>query len=89
MRGWVGLVLACGAAGLGIWLRCRWLARATAHVESLIRPPVTKFETADDQLRVVTEQRRKAADSLRARAAHVDSGAKVSDVLRIVKGDKS
>ena len=47
--------------------------------------PVPRFEGHDEALRLRTEARRKAADGIRRRAASVESGAKVSDVLRVVK----
>lgn len=71
-----------------IWWRKRWLKQAALHVDAAIRPlgpEHYRFTGHDEPLRLRTEKRRKAADGLRGQAAHVDSGAPVSDVLRRVK----
>jgi len=83
---WLLLLLPGGSLiYLAVWLRRRWMAREAATVAALIVPPRQVFAGQDDALRVRTEARRKAADAIRARAAHVESGARVSDVLRRVK----
>jgi hypothetical protein len=79
------LVLALGLV-LRAWRR-RQATRDAAQVDALIaakgaRP---RFTGHDDRLRVKTHQRREAADRFRRKAAHVESGAPVSDVLRLVK----
>lgn len=84
------VLLALGGFLVGVYVVARWLrqratAREVARIDGLIRPPVLKFAKHDDNLRLRTEQRRKAADGLRTRAAHVDSGSSVSDLLRRVK----
>lgn len=50
-----------------------------------IKPPVQKFTGHDEGLAKLTRQRREAADQIRRRAVHVESGAAVSDVLRLVR----
>jgi hypothetical protein len=68
-----------------VWLRRRWMRRAAAHADCLISAPVRKFDASDEGLRARTLKRRKAADDIRKRAAKVETGAPVSDVLRAVK----
>lgn len=50
-----------------------------------IKPPRYSFTGSDEQLAARTRIRRDAADAIRSRAAKVESGAKVGDILRIVK----
>lgn len=70
-------------------VRRRWLAQERAAVEARITKnrAVAKpaFAIADDRLRVNTIERRKTAERLRARAAHVESGASAAQILRAVK----
>lgn len=70
-----------------VWLRRRWIARDAAAIDALIVPPTygAGMTKQNDALRLRTEARRKAADAIRSRAAHVETGASVSDVLRRVK----
>lgn len=73
---------------LAFWLHRRLRARESdSMITRLILPPIygKGMETHDDALRVKTEVRRKAAAAIRMRAAHVESGAPVKDVLRLVK----
>jgi hypothetical protein len=69
--------------------RRRWLDRERVAVDQRIQAnrAQTKpdFAIADDRLRVNTIERRKTADRLRARAAHVESGASAAQTLRAVK----
>lgn len=44
-----------------------------------------RFAGHDDSLRVKTEAKRQAADRMRTRAARVETGSKVSEILRMVK----
>lgn len=97
MPSWRSLVLLGVLPGGGLlllavvahWLRRRWIAADAARVDALIaanRPTHKKgFDEHDEQLRKRTEARRDAADRIRRRAAHVESGARASDVLRMVK----
>lgn len=70
-----------------VFLRCRWLHAEGAAVDQRIAAnrAVPLFTTSDDRLRVNTIERRKTADRLRARAAHVESGASTAQILRAVK----
>lgn len=80
------LVLIGGLAiTAGVWLRRRSLARDLTRVIAEIRPPTYRFTGLDEPLRKRTEAKRKAADAIRSRAALVETGAPVSDVLRLVK----
>ncbi len=82
----VALVLPFGSLiALGIWLRRRWLARASDALDAQIKPPRIVYASSDEPLRKRTEARRKAADGIRRRASIVESGSPVSDVLRRVK----
>ncbi len=53
-------------------------------IDTLIKPPREIFTGCDDALRVRTEKRRLAANGLRQRAQRVETGAPVSDVLRMI-----
>ena len=66
----------------------RRLARRYPDHALQIRPPVQSFEGFDPDVREATNKRRAAADAIRTRAAHVETGARVADVLRIVKGTR-
>lgn len=73
---------------LAFWLRRRLHARESdPNIARLIVPPIYRkgMTTHDEALRLRTEARRKAADAIRSRAAHVESGAPVKDVLRMVR----
>lgn len=79
-------------AGLSLVAVAIWTAwllrRAAQRVEDAglaIRPPVYRFTGSDEALAVRTRKRREAADAIRVRAAKVETGAKVSDVLKLVK----
>ncbi len=76
-----GLIL----AGLRRRRRVAWHEADT--LAARIVPPVYKpgMTMMDDRLRVRSLARRQAADSLKARARHVDSGSPVSQILRRVK----
>lgn len=75
----------------GIWLRRRWIASEEASERARVDAAIAAkgqrqiFTGHDESLRLKTEARRRAADAIRSRAAHVESGAKAADVLRIVK----
>lgn len=62
-----------------------WWTPKDKEIDTLIKPPRVLFAGSDEGLRERTDKRRKAADSIRRRAAGLDAGAKVSDVLRAVK----
>lgn len=68
-----------------------WFDWLFGHTDTLvktepeIRPPVYRFTGSDEALAVRTRARRTASDAMRARAARVDGGAKVGDVLRMVR----
>ncbi len=88
-------LLAALCLGAGLALSCAvWRGRhrrlETREADTLaarIVPPVYKpgMTTMDDRLRVRSLARRQAADSLKARARSVDSGAPVRPTLRQVK----
>lgn len=93
MKPWVLAAVAVILPGgwlvaLAVWLRRRWLARDARAVDALIKPPRPVFEGSDEGLRQRTEKRRQAANGIRGRAARVESGSPVSDVLRLVKREK-
>jgi hypothetical protein len=56
-----------------------------AVIDTLIKPPVYRYETADESLARKTQQRRDAAASIRRRAGAVETGAAVSKVLTMAK----
>lgn len=90
MKPWVPIALVILMPGgwilaLAWWLRRRWVRRSAQHADTLIRPPIWRFRRSDDTLRVKTEQRRKAADGIRQRAVHIESGATAADVLKLVR----
>lgn len=93
MKAWILAGLALLLPGSTIVLVAFWLRRrlrtrdVDPTIDALIVPPIygKGMETHDDALRVKTEARRKAADAIRTRAAHVESGAPVKDVLRMVR----
>jgi hypothetical protein len=68
-----------------IWWPFRRRSRTTFKTIESIKPPTYIFTGHDDALRQRTEARRKAAEGLRTRANHVDSGEAVSNILRRVK----
>ncbi len=68
--GVIGFVL---VAALVEWRR-RWLARADALPDQLIKPPKLKFEGADESLQARAEERRANAEEMRRRAALIESG---------------
>jgi len=73
-------------AALGLyWLWRRRLPPGDAAIATLIKSPVPKFTGHDEALQQRTRQRREAAAKIRVRASHVESGAAVSDALRMVK----
>lgn len=74
----VGIVIVVRAA------LARW-ARQLPDAALAIRPPTYRFTGADEALALRTRKRRDAADAIRARAHKVETGAKVADVLRLVK----
>lgn len=60
-------------------------SQAALKTIDAIKPPIYSFTGQDDALRQRTEARRKASESMRARASHIDSGEAVSNILRRVK----
>jgi site-specific recombinase len=68
---------------LRAWRRYQ-VRRELALVNSLIKAPVQRYSAMDEALRERTAKRRLAAESIRRRSQSVDSGAPVSDTLRIV-----
>jgi hypothetical protein len=72
--------------GLGIWLHVTltWAARQIDD-DLVLKPPVYRYDTADEALAVRTRKRREAADAIHTRAHKVESGTKVTDVLKLVK----
>lgn len=84
---WLGPAFGILGFGVGAWLRHQWLAKAAqlADAEIAARGYSYRFEGHDDSLRVKTEAKRQAADRMRTRAARVETGSKVSEILRMVK----
>lgn len=78
-----GVVIAAGCVLFRLWQRCS--RPPFVQIDQLIKPPVQKFTGHDEGLAKLTQQRRVAADRIRTRASMVESGAPVSDVLRMVK----
>jgi len=62
----------------------RW-HKGDALIDTLIVPPVRKFDGVDEALAVRTRKRREAAETIRRRADAVETGAAVSKVLAMVK----
>ena len=89
MRVWftVGGALLVGGslAYVGWRLVMRWLLDYYLDETMRLAPPIQKFTGFDPALRERTAARRQAADKIRVRAAHVETGARVADVLRLVK----
>ena len=91
MKPWLIVVAAIVPGGslllLAAWAWKRWMTVTDTKIDTLIVPPSFRpgMEKQNDSLRVKTEARRKAAASMRTRAAHVESGAPVCDLLRRVK----
>jgi hypothetical protein len=83
----VGVVVLLVA--LVIARRRRQHAIAAYHIGALIaanRPTFRQgFDVADEAVRLRTKTRRETADRLRARAAHVESGASSTALLQMVK----
>lgn len=63
----------------------RW-HKGDALIDTLIVPPVLKYAGADEMLAQKTRQRRSAAESIRQRAAAVETGAAVAKVLALAPG---
>lgn len=90
---WVLILALPGGAFIAaaVVLRLLWkrhqaaIDRADAELDARITAPVQKFAGHDEGLAKLTRQRREAADQMRRRAGHVESGAAVSDVLRLVR----
>lgn len=62
-----------------------YLGRHYGSDDVPISKPRYRYLNADEGLRERTAKRRQAADAIRKRAAKVDSGNPVFDVLRMVK----
>ncbi len=56
------------------------------YLAERIRPPKYRFEGMDEALRARTEQRRRAAEGIRGRAARLESGSRVGEVMRLMRG---
>lgn len=54
-------------------------------IDTLIKPVDQRFVGSDEALQARTLLKRKAADTIRRRAAKVESGSTVADVLRMVR----
>ena len=79
------VAIAIGSLGLlAFRLGMRWLLDSYGDETVQLRPPVQKFVGFDPALRERTAMRRLAADKIRTKAAHVETGARVADVLRLV-----
>jgi hypothetical protein len=59
--------------------------RAPEPCDDLIKPPVYRYTGSDESLRDRTKARREAAQRIRGRAAQVESGGAVSELLRRIK----
>lgn len=87
-RRWVLVVAVLALPGglvLAAWLLKRARQDADPWIAAHIKPPSYRWTASDESLRNRTAQRRKAADGIRTRAAKVETGASVSDVLRMIK----
>ena len=81
-----GALLMSGAlAYLGFQFGMRWLLDRYLADPMTPSQPIQKFTGFDPALRERTAARRQAADKIRVRAAHVETGVLVADVLRLVK----
>jgi hypothetical protein len=56
-----------------------------ALIDTLIVPPIVRFEKADESLPVKMKTRREAAERIRQRASAVETGAAVSRVLTMAR----
>jgi hypothetical protein len=54
-------------------------------IDTLIVPPIVRFEKADESLPVKMKTRREAAERIRQRASAVETGAAVSRVLTMAR----
>ena len=85
-------VLGGGAALYLLWMAFAHVARRVAQREPdaalCIRPPMRRFAGFDPALREMTNKRRAAAEAIRARAAHVETGARVASILKLVNERK-
>jgi hypothetical protein len=59
-----------------------------ALIDTLIVPPVVRFEKADESLPVKMKTRRDAAERIRQRASAVETGAAVAKVLTMAHGSR-
>lgn len=91
MTRWPYLLVLPGGSLIVIALAIGWLVRRArqqsvdAEIQALIKTPVHKFTGHDEALWKRTKDRREAAHKIRVRAAKVETGAPVSDILRRVK----
>ncbi len=70
-----------------IWKVVAWLSlndQPDDLITKLIGTPVVKFKDFDPTVRERTAAKRQAADKIRARANHVESGSPVSVILKVV-----
>ncbi len=82
----LGSLGAIAAIIVGRWLLASLATRdAVVDIDTLIKPPTYRFKGADEALAQRTRARRAAADAIHARAHKVETGAKVGDVLRMIK----
>lgn len=79
------LIVLAGGMGVLAWLQRRRERREAAQLAQDKRGHTYRFEGHDEALRLRTEKRRQAAESIRKRASSVESGAPVTDVLRRIK----
>jgi len=93
---WVALVafVLVVPGGLVVTLAAWWHQRrrkqasyelSYINTRILLNAAQPRFEGHDDALRIRTERRREAANKMRTRAAKVESGEPVSDLLAMVK----
>lgn len=93
MPRWLFVLVLPGGTVIAAVLAIGWLIRrANGHRQlsvdeelALIKTPKPLFVGHDEALAKRTMERRKAADKIRVRASHIESGAPVSDVLRMVR----
>lgn len=79
------LLVGWSLAYLGWQLGMRWLLDRYMDDPLMPSAPIQKFTGFDPALRERTAMRRLAAEKIRMKAAHVETGARVADVLRLVK----
>lgn len=89
-RWWPWLIVVLpggGIVALGIWLRRRWLASEAAAIQTLIQPPVQRFEKLSakdyDDVRKEAVRRQAAVSYRQKQSAQIASGENPPEARRI------